>query len=216
MMLDTASMEQEVKLMAPDAVTLESMLRDPDILEKCGGSPWQSKYLESTYLDTPGRQLLAHRFGFRFRKYGTPPLWRACLKAEGHMVDGFSVRHEWEQEVDGPVDNLAELPDGPLRQQALTVASGGESLLPLVETVFLRKTVMLTLADQCLAELALDQGEIRAGGKTQPLFEVEVECKSGPNEPMLRFSLLLRQRYNLKPSQHSKFAFGLILLDNRP
>ncbi|MBF0172305.1 MAG: CYTH domain-containing protein [Magnetococcales bacterium] len=209
-------MEQEVKLTAPDGDTLEQISLDADILKRCNGAPWTAKPLVTTYLDTPGRALLAHGFGFRFRIETQTQRWQACLKGEGNIVDGFSVRQEWEQPIDGPVDRLSLLPEGPLRQQVLTLAPGGEFLAPLVETAFLRRLLLLTLEEGCIMELALDQGEIRAGGKTLPLFEVELECKSGPTAPMLRFSHALRQRYPLIPSWNSKFALGLTLLTPRP
>lgn len=213
MKAESATLEQEVKLTAHNAATLENIAQDPDLLAKGSGVGWQSKSLVSTYVDTPDRTLLQHRFGFRFRVETKSNRWLACLKGEGKIVDGFSVRDEWEQAIDHPVDRLSLLPDGDLRQQVLTVAPGGEFLTPLVETAFLRRILLITLDEGCLVEVALDQGEIRAGGKTHPLFEVELECKAGPADPMLRFSQILRHRYHLDPSRHSKFAIGLCLLE---
>ncbi|MBF0134079.1 MAG: CYTH domain-containing protein [Magnetococcales bacterium] len=209
----SAILEQEVKLTAHDAATLEQISQDPDIAARKNDPLWTSKSLVSTYVDTPDRALLQHRFGFRFRVDTKSGRWLACLKGEGEIVDGFSVRDEWEQMIDHPVDRLSLLPDGDLRHQALTVAPGGEFLTPLVETAFLRRTLMITLDEKCLVELALDQGEIRAGGKILPLFEVELECKAGATDAMLRFSQMLRHRYHLTPSRHSKFATGLRLLN---
>lgn len=211
-----AIMEKEVKLTAVDAATLAAVMRDPEVLAKGGGKSWRSRSLESTYLDTPGQALLSHKFGFRFRRLSETGEWKACLKGEGHLKDGYSVRSEWEQMVPGPVDRLTLLPEGALREQVLRVAPGGEMLIPLVETAFVRHILLLSLGDGCLAELALDQGEIRAGGKIFPLFEVELEQKAGRVEPMLDFAYQLRYRHGLKASQHSKFALGLRLLQGDP
>ncbi|MBF0422182.1 MAG: CYTH domain-containing protein [Magnetococcales bacterium] len=207
--------EQEVKLTAPDGATLTRLMQDPEVVAAGGGLDWRSRRLESTYLDTPDRALLAHRYGFRFRRKVETNEWLVCLKGEGRLVDGFSSRREWEQKIPAPVDRLSLLPDGPLRKLVLSVAPGGELLVPLVETDFMRRTMMLTLTEHCLVELALDQGEIRAGGKIFPLFEVELEKKSGAVEPVLEFAGRLRQRHGLRASEHSKFAQGLRLLNER-
>lgn len=212
MVAGTATMEEEVKLLIADGATAAQILVDPDIVARSDGSSWQSQPLAATYLDTPGRNLLAQGFGFRFRRQTKTNQWRVCLKGEGDLVDGLCVRREWEQTIDRPVDRLSALPDGPLRRQILNIASGDEILVPLLETVFLRQIIVIALEGDCLVELALDQGEIRAGGKAMPLLELELERKNGSLEPLLRFSGMLRQRYNLSPSRHSKFALGLTLL----
>ncbi|MBF0420913.1 MAG: CYTH domain-containing protein [Magnetococcales bacterium] len=207
-----AIMEKEVKLTAANAATLDGVMRDPEVLAKANGASWRARTLVSTYLDTPGHALLTHKYGFRFRRLRETGEWKACLKGEGGLKDGYSVRSEWEQIVPGPVDRLSLLPEGSLRDQILSVAPGGEMLVPLVETAFVRHTLDVSLGDDSLVELALDQGEIRAGGKIFPLFEVELEQKAGRVEPMLDFADALRHRHALKASQHSKFALGLQLL----
>ncbi|MBF0110412.1 MAG: CYTH domain-containing protein [Magnetococcales bacterium] len=209
------TMEQEVKLTAVDAATLDRIAADVNLLNQNKESSWKTKPLATTYLDTPGRALLAHGYGFRFRVDSSNGLWQACLKGDGAIVDGFCVRREWEQEILAPVDRLSLLPEGPLRQQVLGIAPGEAFLAPLVHTRFERRSLLLHLEGGCVTELALDCGEVRAGDQSLPLFEVELEQKSGPTEPMVQLARTLRQRHRLQPSRHSKFALGLTLLDGR-
>ena len=60
-------------------------------------------------------------------------------------------------------------------------------------------------------ELALDEGILTGGGKELPLREVEVELKSGRDEDVIAFCMLLVKKYGLVPESKSKYrrALGL-------
>ena len=60
-------------------------------------------------------------------------------------------------------------------------------------------------------ELALDRGQLYGGGKTLPLWEVEVELKEGTKEAVLAYGAFLAAAYGLKPEKASKFRRGLAL-----
>lgn len=210
---DSSMLEEEIKLTAQGLSTLEQLAEDEEIARLSLQSPWRMKPLLATYMDTPDGALLKHRMGFRFRQNQGTGRWDVCLKEEGFMRDGHCIRREWEQEINTPPTTLAALPPGAMRDELLTLAQGEMPLVRLVETDFMRRVRIVHLEQGSRVELVLDQGEIRAGGRSLPLFEVEIERKSGPSEPMLQFAHGLRHRYGLTPSKLSKFALGLTLLN---
>ena len=59
--------------------------------------------------------------------------------------------------------------------------------------------------EACTVELALDSGVLTGGGKEEPLWEVEVELKSGSREAAVGFAMQLALAYSLQPEKHSKF-----------
>ena len=56
------------------------------------------------------------------------------------------------------------------------------------------------------AELALDYGQMSAGGKSAPLCEIELERKGGSEEWFLALGQALAQEFSLKPQPLSKLA----------
>ena len=54
-----------------------------------------------------------------------------------------------------------------------------KNLLPLFETRISRTAALIKIKGEGVVELAIDIGEVRAGEKAEPIFEVELELKSG-------------------------------------
>lgn len=128
--------------------------------------------LTSVYFDTPDRQLLDARLGLRVRRTGDR--FVQTLKAEG---DGLFDRPEWEQPVQGPDPDRAALADTPFAR----LIDDDVSLEPLFTTRIARKTYLVEQGSSRI-EVALDTGRIEtpaAGGRIQPICEVELELKQG-------------------------------------
>ncbi|MEO5340901.1 MAG: CYTH domain-containing protein [Magnetococcus sp. MYC-9] len=203
------SIEEEIKLTAVSAAVLEAVAADPLVLAVAEG-PAKERSFVATYYDTPDRQLLHHQLAFRMRQEGSG-LLRANLKGTGGMEEGLSRRQEWEARLEAPIQRLGELPAGELRDQALSVADADAALVPLLVTDFQRRILLLRWGES-RAEMALDQGEVRAAGAVHPLSEVELERLAGSMAPIQAFADALAQRHGLRPSRHSKFGLGLLLL----
>lgn len=171
-------MEIELKLsLAPqDAAALR---RHPLL---AGGTPVR-KQLHSTYLDTPAWDLLRRRVALRVRKAGRQ--WLQTLKAEAASVGALTSRPEWECELPRGHHDLGRLPP-----EALRHLDGIDTRLigPAFTTAF-RRTAWLVERDGASMEVALDEGEVRAGADALPLCELEIELKSGP--PLVLFDLAL-------------------------
>ncbi|MEO1000824.1 MAG: CHAD domain-containing protein, partial [Pseudomonadota bacterium] len=81
-------------------------------------------------------------------------------------------------------------------------------LAPVFETEMRRTTRLLRLPEGGAAELALDQGEIRAGGQAAPLIEAELELIEGTPATLFTIARTLFERTPVRFSRHSKAARG--------
>ncbi|MBF0309252.1 MAG: CYTH domain-containing protein [Magnetococcales bacterium] len=208
------AIEEEIKLTARHAVTLEQLLADEEILRLSDRQSPRDRSFRAVYLDTPDWKLLKARLAFRRRQEGER--WRVGLKGGGDMIGGLSRRLEWEGLVDREVSAPVDLPDGEMKQRLLDILHQNEPLLPILETDFQRRVLLLRLESGSVAELALDAGRIRAGTLAVTLFEVELEGLSGPFQPVVALSERLLSRHaDLTASRQSKFACGLELLVNQ-
>ena len=179
---------------AADAKTLEAM--------EAAWGPFSSITMETTYFDTPDLKLSARRWTLRQRlENGT-----SVCAVKVPLEDGS--RGEWEEESPHLMQALFSLirQGAPAELLALT-ASG---LRPLCGAKFTRLARTITLP-QAQVELALDRGMLTGGGREQPLWEVEVELKSGDQEAADAFAQELARQFSLKPEQASKQARALAL-----
>ncbi|SEL11818.1 CYTH domain-containing protein [Halomonas daqiaonensis] len=163
--------------------------------------------LGNTYYDTPEGDLEGARMALRLRRAGDRLL--QTLKTRGQGGGGLSTRGEWEWEVPGPgldLAGLAALPPMTDHDPSLL-----ERLVPRFATDFVREAWWLE-EDGVTLELALDLGEIRAGGQAVAVRELELELKAG--EPARLWALAddLAETIALRPSDTSKAARGGALL----
>lgn len=207
----TEIIEEEFKLTVANLKILDAIAADRQVVSLTEPPGWQETPMLATYYDTPDYSLLRQGVAFRFRRQGVA-LWMACIKGHGALQGGISRRQEWEQPVPGPVDRFGALPPGFVRDQGQILLAHDPPLVPVLVTDFLRRACLLRLVDDSRAELVLDQGEIRAGGRQQVLYEVEIEKVSGSFGPVCQLAEDLAKRYNLQPSSQSKFSLGLSLL----
>ena len=75
---------------------------------------------------------------------------------------------------------------------------------------FTRIAKTIPLPD-CTVELALDRGIRSGGGREVPLYELEVELKSGSQEGAIAYANALSALYGLVPEGKSKFCRALEL-----
>ena len=121
---------------------------------------------------------------------------------------GGDARGEYEL----PLENIEEA------APKLCKLAGLEQLLPALEgglaevcgARFTRRALVLEFPE-FTGELALDRGVLTGGGKEIPLAEAEIELKSGSQEALRTFGLLLEGRFGLVPERLSKFRRALDL-----
>lgn len=176
----TTPHEVELKLELPPGQVAAFMKR----MARRRSAPLQQD-LVTRYFDTPDFALSAQGVALRVRRAGRR--WLQTLKTEGERQGGLSRRVEFEMPVAGgaldwtrfPGEALAYVPEA-LRGQ----------VAPVFETRFHRTTWLLKGKGGAQVEVALDVGEVRAGERSQPLCEVELELKVG-GQPDALFALAL-------------------------
>ena len=196
---------------------LKLKLLDPSLYDRIAADPFpggqyvsgrrKSSDFDNTYYDTADRRLMSYGFMLRVRKSDEGAV--ATVKDTGTVSGGLFVRGEWTVPLEGEdvsVQAFAGLPIG----EKLADAAGQEALEPLFKTAFQRISVDLQ-AGSALIEFAADRGEIVAGMKREPLYEIELELKSGDAADLVRLGSALAERFPLAIEKKSKFERGLQL-----
>ncbi|WP_355659612.1 CYTH domain-containing protein [Halomonas salifodinae] len=163
--------------------------------------------LANTYFDTPRGELETARMALRLRR--TASGWVQTLKTAGHSQGGLSRRGEWEWPVAGEALDLARL--ATLPPMAALPVDLLERLVPRFATDFRRHRWLLDWQGSRI-ELALDEGEIRAGERHAAIRELELELKDGEPGALWGLAERLAEQVALRPANASKAARGAALL----
>jgi len=196
-------LEIELKLAVP-ASALEAIRRQ---LSTYGAQPPVT--LESVYFDTADRRLAAREAALRVRRVGDGPdaYWLQTLKTVD-MPGALTRRGEWEGPVPGPHPCPADLAESPL--QSLLEGRPGK-LVPVFRTRF-QRTARPVQYRGARIEVALDEGKIIAGRRTEPICELELELLEGATSAVFALALDLIGRgpraLALVPAIDSKAARG--------
>lgn len=163
--------------------------------------------LANTYFDTPRGELEAARMALRLRR--TADGWVQTLKTAGQSQGGLSQRGEWEWPVAGEALDLAGL--ATLPPMAALPVELLECLEPRFSTDFRRRRWHLDWQGSRI-ELALDEGEIRAGQRHAAIRELELELEEGEPAALWQLAERLAEVVALRPANASKAARGAALL----
>ncbi len=197
--------EIELKLTI-DPAHVEGLRRHPVLESMVQGKPRRHK-LHSIYFDTPEQDLL--RAGFTLRLRRISGCWVQTVKGGGSAEGGLHHRNEWEWPVRGekPEPAPSTVPDPALLLTPKLLAR----LCPLFVTDFWRTAWQLRTAQGAEIELALDQGEVHAGNRCQPISEVELELKVGEATSLFEVALAIQQQVPLWIEDISKAQRGYLL-----
>ncbi len=133
---------------------------------------------------------------------------RLATDGEGdrHVDRGISNPIELEAPVDRQEPDPAKIADKKIKR-AVQKAATGKTLKPVFETV-VERTTRTIKAQGSEIELAVDDGEIRAGDETREVREAELELKAGDAEGLLFAAEKLWAGHELKLSSRSKAEHG--------
>ena len=200
-------MEVEAKFLVPDEETL-ARLAETGSLAGYAVEPGAERKDADTFLDTPGRRLLAA--GYYFRRRETSDGVRLTLKQLVSAADGMLRREEIEALVAADVP-LPEWPDGDLRRRVEQL-TGGEPLEPML-TLSQVRTARLVRKDQReVAELSLDRVTASARDGDRGWLEAEVEARGrGGDADVAALAGALRDEWGLVPEGRAKFTRALEL-----
>lgn len=178
-----------------------------DHLNTLGGEHHAPSKLLNIYYETADNWLRSHDMGLRIR--GENGRYEMTLKIAGRVVGGLHQRPEYNIPLSEPTLDLAQLPQ--------TVWPNGElpadlasRVQPLFSTDFDREKWLLEI-DGSQIEIALDLGEVKAGGFTEPLCELELELLSGDTRAVLKLANQLVSQAGLRQGSLSKAARGYYL-----
>ena len=167
--------------------------------------------MRAIYLDTEDGSLRKKEMAFRVRLEDERRI--ATLKWGGSAEGGLHVRGELNVPVDKDfVQNPSmEVFRGSEIYEEIAEAVGNKKLVPVMEMEFTRRQMRVDTG-KSISVVSLDDGVIRTAKGEVPIAELEVELYSGDQEDMMHLGEELAAKYNLVPSNHSKFQKGLMLL----
>lgn len=204
-------METELKLLlAPE--DLRRLRRNPRIRALQQGRA-STRRVRSVYYDTPQFTLLRAGLALRLRSDGKR--WLQTLKTEGQAVAGLHLREEWEWPLPGESLDFGLLATTP-EAKLFRTARLRKALAPVFATEFTRTSLRLGFADDSLAELCLDSGEVRSGRRTAAISEAELELLAGSRLWLFELALELAERVPLRLGQASKAERGYALARGVP
>lgn len=159
-----------------------------------------------TFFDTSELALSRTRHAVRLRTGGKHPV--VTLKGPGSAVQGVHSREEWEEPT---TDHDPGGWPHPIRQK-LQDLIGAQPIQPLLAVHNRRRTWALLRDGQIIGEVALDEGEIAADDRREPMHELEIELKGGTRQDLDEIGVLVQRQLPAQPEDRSKFARGLALV----
>jgi triphosphatase len=177
---------------------------------KLASAPAKTRLVRSIYLDTPESALRKAGISLRLRRDGRR--WVQTVKTTAPPRAGLAQVGEIEIPAPGGHLALQAIPDAAVREKIAQCANGA-ALLPVSESVIKRTGIELALGDGTRAELAIDVGEIRAGGRSAGLREAEIELIAGNPRGLYDIAHVLFPDGGLNFSRLSKAARGYLLAE---
>lgn len=162
-----------------------------------------TRHQESIYYDTPDLTLGQRGFSLRVRQQDGDIIQTLKSSQPG---DAVASRGEWEWTLSDATLDLSRLHETPASIFATA------ALKALVSTDIHRSIWVVCLGDGTKIEVALDAGFLRAGERSCPVHEIELELKAGKRADLFRFAASLAGDLplRLEPEAKSFRAFRLL------
>jgi inorganic triphosphatase YgiF len=193
--------ELKLRIAREDAARLR---KHPAVLAACVGKPVTRK-LTSIYYDTPDLKLLDAGISLRVRRMAGG--WFQAVKAAGSSLAGLHQRMEWEDVITSGQPDFTRIVD-PQLARIFDDQPLRDALTPIFRTEVMRTEWQLAFDNGDKVELALDLGQLVAGGKREPISEIELELKGGNTGRLFDLALLLQHDIPLVLENVSKAQRG--------
>jgi triphosphatase len=139
-------------------------------------APTRPRRLTSTYYDTEGNDLHGRGIALRLRRDGRR--WEQTVKIRTGLVGGLQTAEEYDAPAPGGHLDLDAIPDARVAGRIATVTDGAP-LAPVCETAMRRTRIDIRHTDGSTVAAMFDAGEIRAGDRSEPFHEIELELIDG-------------------------------------
>lgn len=199
--------EIELKLLV-DSERLADFNEAP-IIAANARSKGARKHLKTVYYDTPGRKLRRHELSLRVRQSGT----RFIQTVKTECGEDPLTRGEWEASVSSIAPDVALAT--PFIPAKLRSDLERQSLEPVFTSDIHRHQRLVDLPSGTV-EVAFDHGLLKAGERTQPLSEIELELKAGSASAIYELALRLAEHGPVRPTILPKSERGFDLVEDRP
>ena len=194
--------ETEIKLLV-DAERLKEFNAAP-IIAANARNRGSRKHLKSVYYDTPERTLQRNGLTLRVRQSGA----RFVQTVKCDSRDDPLRRGEWEAAVSSMAPDLAlAAPFIPAKLRGQLAQAGLEAVF----TADIHRHVRIIDLPSATVEVAFDQGVLKAGDRSMPVSEIELELKSGGASAIYELALRLAEHGPVRPSIRAKSARGFEL-----
>jgi len=204
---EPAGIEIELKLLV-DAAHLADF-NDAPVVTANARNKGARKHLKSVYYDTPERTLWQNGLTLRVRQNGA----RFVQTVKAEFRDDPLRRGEWEASVPSMAPDLAlAMPFIPEKLRAEIESSRIEGVF----TADIRRHQRMLEMPSGTVEIAFDQGVIKAGDRSLPVSEIELELKSGSATAIHELALRLAEYGEVRPSTRTKSARGFDLAADTP
>ena len=199
--------EVELKLLVADDRLMA--FNEAPVIAAHARNKGSRKHLKSIYYDTADRLLQDNGLALRVRQSGQR--FVQTVKADS-AVDPLR-RGEWEASV----PSIA--PDVALAMPFVPAKLREDLRCQPLQAVFIadihRLQRLVDLPDAVI-EVAFDRGVLKAGGRAEPVSEIELELKEGSAAAIYGLALQLAEFGALRPSIRSKAARGFDLASDAP
>src|SRR5262249_41261667 len=138
--------------------------------------------------------------------------WIQTVETGAALHGGLSQVEELETPAPGGRPQLRAIPDQAVREEIVRQVNGSP-LQMVCEAVITRTAGERSLGDGTRAELAVDDGEIRANGRAVPWREAEIELIEGQPSGLFDMAQALFPEGGLTFSRLSKAARGYLLAE---
>ncbi|TNH06283.1 CYTH domain-containing protein [Testudinibacter sp. TR-2022] len=165
--------------------------------------------LGNCYYDTADYFFSSQRMGLRVRTLNDQFI--LTLKTDGTTIGGLHMRPEYNCALDDASPRLNGLNQFADLQLSRPLEQLQQHLKPIFSTDFLRQAWEIELGNGANIEVALDQGEIEAQERFEPIYEAEFELKHGSLDDLLTFveSLSLSDGIRLGSASKAKRGYRL-------
>ncbi|MCP5368191.1 MAG: CYTH and CHAD domain-containing protein [Hyphomicrobiales bacterium] len=205
-----------------DSANVEIELKfdlEPQHARRLGAAPWlkaiqqgptRTRKLHACYFDTPDLELKGRGISLRVRKEGRG--YVQCVKVRGSDLETSVTRREWEVAVPTRAVDPEAIRNDP-ELNALIPAATVDRLQLVFETDMRRTSRRLVTEDGSEVAADLDSGEIRTRERVRPVYELELELKSGRLESLFDLARRVADTAPVRLNTSSKAARGFELLN---